>query len=76
MSVYDISTGDLLAKLTPAARRRYLDAMLGRDFAGFVRKVFETVSPGDVFLPNQIPFVQPIIVSTPRTYFGDISPHF
>jgi predicted phage terminase large subunit-like protein len=25
---------------------------------------------------NQIPFVAPIIVSTPRTYFGDISPHF
>jgi predicted phage terminase large subunit-like protein len=25
---------------------------------------------------NQIPFVTPIIVRTPRTYFGDISPHW
>src|SRR5260370_3677678 len=25
---------------------------------------------------NQIPFVTPIVVFTPRTYFGDISPHF
>jgi predicted phage terminase large subunit-like protein len=25
---------------------------------------------------NRIPFVAPIIVYTPRTYFGDISPHF
>jgi predicted phage terminase large subunit-like protein len=24
---------------------------------------------------NQIPFVTPIVVFTPRTYFGDISPH-
>jgi predicted phage terminase large subunit-like protein len=52
MSLDDISTEDLLAKLTPAARRRYLDTMLGQDFTAFVRKVFETVSPGDVFLPN------------------------
>ena len=52
MSLDDISTEDLLAKLTPAARRRYLDTMLGQDFTAFVRKVFETVSPVDVFLPN------------------------
>ena len=52
MSVDDISTEDLLAKLTPAARRRYLDTMLGQDFAAFVRKVFETISPGDEFRPN------------------------
>jgi hypothetical protein len=39
MSLDDISTEDLLAKLTPAARRRYLDTMLGQDFAAFVRKV-------------------------------------
>ena len=52
MSLDGISTEDLLAKLTPAARRRYLDRMLGQDFAAFVRKVFETVSPGDEFLPN------------------------
>ena len=25
---------------------------------------------------NQIPFVTPIVVFTPRTYFGDISPHW
>jgi predicted phage terminase large subunit-like protein len=25
---------------------------------------------------NQIPLVSPIVVFTPRTYFGDISPHF
>src|SRR5882757_6956789 len=52
MSLDDISTEDLLAKLTPPARRRYLDTMLGQDFTAFVRKVFETVSPGDMFLPN------------------------
>jgi predicted phage terminase large subunit-like protein len=48
----EISTEQLLAKLSPAARRRYLDTMLGQDFSAFVRKVFETVSPGDQFLPN------------------------
>ena len=52
MSLDDISTEDLLAKLTPAARRRYLDTMLGQDFSAFVMKVFETVSPGDEFRPN------------------------
>jgi hypothetical protein len=52
MSLDDISTEDLLAKLSPTARRRYLDTMLAEDFSTFVRKVFETVSPGDEFLPN------------------------
>jgi predicted phage terminase large subunit-like protein len=48
----EISTEDLLLRLSPAARRRYLDTILARDFSAFVRKVFETVSPGDEFLPN------------------------
>jgi predicted phage terminase large subunit-like protein len=52
MSLDDISTEDLLAKLSPTARRRYLDTMLAQDFSTFVMKVFETVSPGDEFLPN------------------------
>jgi hypothetical protein len=42
----------MLAKLSPAGRRQFLDTMLAQDFAAFVRKVFETVSPGDVFHPN------------------------
>jgi predicted phage terminase large subunit-like protein len=48
----EIPTEELLARLSPAARRRYLDTMLAEDFSAFVRKVFETVSPGDEFLPN------------------------
>ena len=52
MSLEDLSTEDLLAKLSPAARRRYLDTRLGQDFGAFLRKVFETVSPGYEFLPN------------------------
>jgi hypothetical protein len=52
MSLDQIATEDLLAKLSPTARRRYLDTMLAQDFPTFVRKVFETVSPGDIFLPN------------------------
>jgi predicted phage terminase large subunit-like protein len=43
---------DLIAKLSPAARRKYLDAMLATDFSSFLVKVFETVSPGDEFRPN------------------------
>jgi hypothetical protein len=52
MSLDEIATEELLVKLSPAGRRRYLDTMLAQDFSAFVRKVFETVSPGDVFLPN------------------------
>jgi hypothetical protein len=52
MSLDQVATEDLLAMLGPAALRRYLDTMLAQDFSTFVRKVFETVSPGDVFLPN------------------------
>jgi hypothetical protein len=54
MSLDQIATEDLLTKLSPTARRRYLDTMLAQDFPTFVRKVFETVSPGDIFLPNMI----------------------
>ena len=42
----------LIAKLSPEGRRRYVDLILARDFSAFVTKVFETVSPGDVYLPN------------------------
>jgi hypothetical protein len=48
----EIATEDLLIRLSPAGRRKYLDTMLGQDFSAFVRKVFETVSPGDTFLRN------------------------
>ena len=42
----------LIAKLSPEGRRRYVDLILAEDFSAFVTKVFETVSPGDVYLPN------------------------
>ena len=42
----------LFAKLSPAGRRRYLELELARKFPAFMVKVFETVSQGDVFLPN------------------------
>jgi hypothetical protein len=45
-------TKSLLAKLSPVARRRYFDLTLSENFSVFVRKVFETVSPGDAFYPN------------------------
>jgi predicted phage terminase large subunit-like protein len=45
-------TQALIGKLSPEGRRRYVDLMLARDFSPFVTKVFETVSPGDVYLPN------------------------
>jgi len=51
-AIDQISTEDLLARLSPAARRRYLDSVLADDFSAFVMKVFETVSPGDEFRPN------------------------
>ena len=47
-----LSTKHPLAKLSPAARRKYLDSVLSQDFSAFVMKVFETVSPGDIFLTN------------------------
>ena len=47
-----ISTEDLIAKLSPAARRKYLDSVLATDFSAFLMKVFETVSPGDEFRSN------------------------
>jgi predicted phage terminase large subunit-like protein len=52
MSLDQIATEDLLVKLGPVALRRYLDKIVVEDFSAFVMKVFETVSPGDVFLPN------------------------
>jgi predicted phage terminase large subunit-like protein len=52
MSLDQVATEDLLAKLGPAALRRYLDMIVVKDFSTFVMKVFETVSPGDVFFPN------------------------
>jgi predicted phage terminase large subunit-like protein len=52
MSLDQIATEELLAKLNPAGRRQLLDTILAQDFSAFVRKVFETVSPGDEFLPN------------------------
>jgi predicted phage terminase large subunit-like protein len=52
MSLDQIATEELLAKLSPAGRRQFLDTMLAQDFSAFVRKVFEIVSPGDAFLPN------------------------
>jgi hypothetical protein len=51
-AIDQISTEDLLASLSPAARRRYLDSVLADDFSAFVMKVFETVSPGDEFRSN------------------------
>jgi len=47
-----IDSAALFAKLSPAGRRRYLELQLARNFPAFVVKVFETVSQGDVFLPN------------------------
>ena len=47
-----MSTQRLLVKLSPAGRSVYLDTVLSQDFRAFVMKVFETVSPGDVFLAN------------------------
>ena len=43
---------DLVSRLSPAGLRKYLDAMLAQDFSLFVRKVFETVSPGTEFRAN------------------------
>lgn len=51
-AIDQIPTEDLLARLSPAARRRYIDSVLADDFSAFVMKVFETVSPGDEFRPN------------------------
>src|ERR1700738_5009676 len=51
-AIDQMSTEDLLGRLGPAARRRYLDSVLADDFSAFVMKVFETVSPGDEFRPN------------------------
>jgi predicted phage terminase large subunit-like protein len=52
MTFDGITTEELLARLSPAGFREFLDRILSRDFSVFVRKVFETVSPGDPFLPN------------------------
>ena len=38
-------TERLLAELSPAARRKYLELVLAQDFSAFVMKVFETVLP-------------------------------
>jgi predicted phage terminase large subunit-like protein len=42
----------LFAELSPAGQRRFFEMQLAEDFPAFVMKVFETVSGGDVFLPN------------------------
>jgi len=42
----------LFAKLSLAGRRRFFEMQLAEEFPAFVMKVFETVSGGDVFLPN------------------------
>lgn len=47
-----IETETLVAKLSPAGRRRYLELILAKDFSVFLWKVFATVSPDDEFLPN------------------------
>jgi predicted phage terminase large subunit-like protein len=52
MSLDEVATEDLVLMLSPVARRRYFETILGQDFSAFVRKLFETVSPGDIFLPN------------------------
>jgi predicted phage terminase large subunit-like protein len=52
MSLIDLPTEDLLAKLGPAALRRFLDLTVAGDFSAFVMRTFETVSPGDVFIAN------------------------
>jgi hypothetical protein len=52
LSLDRISTEELLAKLSPAGRLRFLEKLLQQDFSVFARKVFEAVSPGDKFLPN------------------------
>jgi hypothetical protein len=46
------SAESLFAQLSPAARPRFFEWLLANDFPAFVMKVFETVSPGDVFRPN------------------------
>jgi hypothetical protein len=52
MSFDELPTEDLLSRLSPAGRRQYLNTILAQDFSVFIRKVFETVSPGDEFLSN------------------------
>jgi predicted phage terminase large subunit-like protein len=47
-----LSADHLFKKLSPAARRRFLELQLAHDFPAFVMKVFETVSGGDDFLSN------------------------
>src|SRR5262249_17513242 len=42
----------LVAQLSPAARRSFLELQLASDFAAFVVRVFETVWSGDGFLSN------------------------
>jgi predicted phage terminase large subunit-like protein len=41
-----------MAGLTSPVSTRVLDAILRTDFVSFIRKVFQTVSPGERFLPN------------------------
>src|SRR3974390_3140184 len=48
----DLSAERLFAKLSLAGRRRFFEMQLAEEFPAFVMKVFETVSGGDVFLPN------------------------
>jgi hypothetical protein len=48
----DLSTKRLLARLSPAGQRKYLDTQLAADFSAFIMKVFETVSGYEEFRPN------------------------
>ncbi len=43
---------NVLAELSPTARRKLIDYGLAEDFSAFVMKVFETVSAGDELLSN------------------------
>jgi predicted phage terminase large subunit-like protein len=47
-----ISAESLFRRLSPAAQREYLDFDIAHDFSHFLMKVFETVSPSDVFQGN------------------------
>jgi predicted phage terminase large subunit-like protein len=47
-----IRTERLFTELSLAAQCKFLDLILFQEFPAFVMKVFETVSPGDVFLSN------------------------
>jgi predicted phage terminase large subunit-like protein len=67
----DSDPAELFAKLSPVGQRRYLDLLLARQFPIFVVKVFETVSPGDEFLPNW--HIEAMIYEAERVMQGKIN---